>query len=292
MEAGVDRNHRMELQYDGTGLHGWAKQDGLSTVEGSLEKALRTVLGFAPELQVAGRTDAGVHARRQIVSLRLPPGTDLTRLRASLNALTPPGIAVMRLTLAPQWFNARKDASSRLYRYYVSLLPVASPFTSRYSWHVLGAVDLAVLREAAAVVVGRHDFRAFTPTETEHVFFDRLVARCAWKRAVGSAPGAGLSTGAPGVSRARGVGDGTQAPGSSQAAGLFYLEIEAEAFLRHMVRALVGTMMEMAQGRRSPDDFKRLLRGATRNEAGPTAPPHGLFLWDVTYRRGRQCKNR
>jgi tRNA pseudouridine38-40 synthase len=245
----MKRSHRMELQYDGTGLHGWAKQGGLLTVEGSLEQALRTVLGSVPELRVAGRTDAGVHARRQIASLHLPAGTDLSRLRASLNALTSPGIAVIRIAPAPEGFDAWKDATGRTYRYYLSPLPVVSPFWSRYCWHVPGKLDLVGMRAAAAATVGRHDFTAFTPTETEHIFFGREVTRCAWKGAT----------------------------------GMLYLEIEAAAFLRHMVRTLVGTMLEVAQGKRSLDDFGRLLQGVSRDEAGLTAPPQGLFLWDVKY---------
>ncbi len=134
----MERNHRMELQYDGTGLHGWAKQDGLRTVEGCLEEAFRTALGHAPLLRVAGRTDAGVHARRQVVSLLLPAGADPAKLRRSLNALTPPGIAVLDLRPAPAAFDARRDATSRSYRYYVCAEPVMSPFWDGYCWQVCG----------------------------------------------------------------------------------------------------------------------------------------------------------
>jgi tRNA pseudouridine38-40 synthase len=273
----VERNHRMELQYDGTGLHGWARQDGLSTVEGSLEEALRTVLGSAPALCVAGRTDAGVHARRQVASLALPDGTDLARLVSSLNALTPPGIAVTRILPANEAFDARKQAKSRTYRYYLSTFPVPSPFWSRYCWQVAGELDVALLSAAAAATEGRHDFAAFTPTETEHVFFDRLVLLCAWKRLRGGLAG-GVRVAAPAAGRRTSAG-----------VGIMYLEIEAEAFLRHMVRTLVGTMTEVAQGKRTLDDFERLLRGAPREAAGPTAPPHGLFLWDVKYGQGHQA---
>lgn len=269
MAAAVERTYRMELQYDGTGLHGWAKQEGLPTVEGSLESALGTVLGLVPEIRVAGRTDAGVHARRQVASLRLPDGLDLGRLRASLNALTPPGIAVLRIAPAAEGFDARKDATGRVYRYYLTNSAVVSPFWSRYCWHVPGTLDLDMLRKAAAVAVGRHDFTAFTPTETEHVFFTRLVTGCAWRRA------AGLPGSPPAAAGARASAD--------RSSGMLYLEIEAEAFLRHMVRTLVGTMVEMAQGSRSLDDFSRLLSGAAREHAGSTAPAHGLFLWDVRY---------
>jgi tRNA pseudouridine38-40 synthase len=271
----VERNHRMELQYDGTGLHGWAKQVGLQTVENCLQDALRTVLGQAPVLRVAARTDAGVHARRQVVSLLLPQGLDLPKLRRSLNALTPPSVAVLALRAAPAEFDARKDAVSRTYRYFVSAEPVVSPFWAAYCWHVFGqSLDAAAMREAAALVVGRHDFTAFTPTETVHMFFDRKVLRCRWMRGNGAA----FPAGALGASSTRSGEEGSR---------LLCLEAEADAFLRHMVRTLVGTMIDVGQGVRSLEDFRRLLEGAPRGAAGPTAPPQGLFLWDIRYpRRG------
>jgi tRNA pseudouridine38-40 synthase len=264
----VERNHRMELQYDGTGLHGWAKQDGLRTVEGCLEEAFRTALGAAPFLRVAGRIDAGVHARRQVVSLLLPVGVDLAKLHRSLNALTPPGIAILVLRPAPAAFDARKGAISRTYRYFVSSRPVASPFWAGYCWQVFGDLDMGAMADAAALVVGRHHFTALTPTETGHTFFNRTVLRCRWSRVSGAAlPAAALGDGVSG--RTGGSG------------GMLCLEIEADSFLRHMVRTLVGTMIEVGRGERSPADFGRLLDGATREAAGLTAPADGLFLWDV-----------
>ena len=245
----MERIHRMELQYNGTGLHGWAKQEGLPTVEGSLEEALRTALGKVPLLRVAGRTDAGVHARRQVVSLPLPEDLDLAKLVRSLNALTLPGIMVSRVVKAGREFDARADAVSRSYRYYLSNLPAVSPFWRPFCWDSPGKLDIALLRTAASATCGRHDFTAFTPAVTEHTFFERMVFKCAWK--------------------------------SSR--GMLYLEIEADAFLRHMVRALVGNMVEVAGGKRSIEDFARLLEGCRREEGGLTAPAHGLFLWDVKY---------
>jgi tRNA pseudouridine38-40 synthase len=274
----VERNHRMELQYDGTGLHGWAKQDGLPTVEGCLEEAFRTVLGDAPTLRVAGRTDAGVHARRQVASLLLPDGLDLAKLRRSLNALTPAGISVLDARRAPGAFDARRDAISRSYRYFLSTSPVTSPFWAGYCWQVSGGdLDVGRMAEAAALVAGRHHFTAFTPTETKHSFFDRTVLRCRWTRVSGAAfPAAALGAG---VSTGERAGRG---PGGS---GMLCLEIEADAFLRHMVRALVGTMIEVGREERSLEDFARLIDGASREAAGLTAPAHGLFLWDVRYAR-------
>ena len=245
-----EQTYRMELQYDGTDLHGWAKQEKCATVEGSLERALVTVLGRSPALRVAGRTDAGVHARRQVVSLCLPGGLDTPKLVRSLNSLTPSGISVTHLLPAPAGFDARRDALSRTYRYFLQVGGVDSPFCARYSWRVEPGVDVEVLREIAALVEGRHDFTAFTPTETGHIFFRRNVLSCRWLRW--------------GPDR-------------------YALVIEADAFLRHMVRALVGTMVEIGAGDRSPADLARLLRGARREEGGITAPARGLFLWDIKY---------
>jgi tRNA pseudouridine38-40 synthase len=245
-----EHTYCLELQYDGTGLHGWAKQPGRLTVEGSLEKAFATILGSAPLLRVAGRTDAGVHARRQVASLSLPADTDAGRVLRSLNALTPAGIAVTRLDRTWTGFDARRDADSRSYRYFLQVGGVESPFTSRYSWHVKAPLHLDLMRRAAALTEGRHDFTAFTPAETEHVFFHRMVLRCRWGRW-----------------------------GSDR----LVLHIEADTFLRHMVRSLVGTMVEIGLGRRTLADWERLLTGGFRHEAGRSAPPRGLFLWDVRY---------
>lgn len=241
----------MELQYDGAGLHGWAKQlNGLSTVEGCLEKALQIVLGSSPALIVAGRTDAGVHARRQVVSLELPRSTNTSKLKVSLNALTPSGIVVTGLRKAEAGFDARRDAVSRTYRYQVANDAVVSPFWSDYCWHVPVKVDLNSMRQAAEALVGRHDFTAFTPTETKHMVFRRAVYRAAWTKHAG---------------------------------GRLTFEIEGQTFLRHMVRVLVGTMIELGQGKRDLESFGRLLEGVPRDQAGITAPPHGLFLWHIRY---------
>ena len=167
---------------------------------------------------------------------------------------------------------------SRTYRYYVSTQPVVPPFWKGYCWDLLGEVDVPLLGEAAALTVGRHDFIAFTPAETEHVFFERTVLGCRWRRTATDLAGApGGRSAAPGVD--------TQAVRSGGGRGMLYLEIEADAFLRHMVRTLVGTMVEVAQGKRELADFARLLEGGRRETAGPTAPARGLFLWDVKYRR-------
>lgn len=239
----------MDLQYDGAGFHGWAKQPGLETVEGALESAFSVLLRQTPRLVVAGRTDSGVHARRQVVSLELPPGVGTKSVVRSLNALTPEGLAVTGLCPAVQGFDARRDAVSRSYRYFIWQGAAPDPFRRRYTWYVPHDLDVGRMQAAAVYVPGRHDFTAFTPADTEHVLLRRSVDVCRWRR--------------------RG--------------GLLWLEIEAPSFLRHMVRILVGTMVEIGRGSLEPGVMRELLAGAPRTAAGPTAPPHGLFLWRIRY---------
>ncbi len=241
--------YRLDLQYDGTAFRGWARQPDVPTVQGALETALGTVLGEVPVLRVAGRTDSGAHARRQVVSVELDRHLDCAALVRSLNALTPPEMCVSACTAMPIKFDARADACSRTYRYFLTTAAVPDPFTRRYCLHVSRALDMGLLHKTAELTIGQHDFRAFTPTDTEHVFFHRTVLACAW------------SCDKPFV----------------------WLEIEANAFLRQMVRTLVGTMLEVAKGKLTVADYQALLEGKERTQAGPTAPAHGLFLWSVKY---------
>lgn len=246
--------YRMDLQYDGEGFFGWARQPGMVTVQGALEAALGAVLGMVPTLSVAGRTDTGVHAHRQVVSLDLPDTSpqghlDPFRLMGSLNALTPSGLAIIALRAARPGFDARRHATSRSYRYFITPGPIQSPFRRAYAWHVGYPLDVVAMKAASRIVLGHHDFTAFTPTESEHAAFVRTVDHCSW--------------------RLRG--------------DLLWLEVRATSFLRHMVRSLVGTMVEVGRGRLEAADMERLLLGSPRATAGPTAPPHGLFLWRVTY---------
>jgi tRNA pseudouridine38-40 synthase len=240
---------RLDIEYVGSGFSGWAAQPGMRTVQGELEEALETVLRERVELTVAGRTDAGVHAWGQVASFETGievPG-DLVR---RLNGLTGTDVAVTAARRETDGFDARGDAVSRSYRYRVLMRSASNPFEQGRALWWPHRVDREALDACAAALPGTHDFTAFTPTQTDHVRFEREVFAAAWE---------------------------------SQPGDVLAFRVSADSFMRSMVRVLVGTMLEVSSGRRGVENFVALLAGAPRTAAGDTAPPQGLYLESVAY---------
>jgi tRNA pseudouridine38-40 synthase len=240
---------KLTLEYDGTNYSGWQLQPNHDSVQGRIEAALERIFSTRVRVYGSGRTDAGVHARGQVASITLPRPFDLGDLHRALNSILPADIVVRDVEHAPDGFDPRRAARSRVYEYRVLNRAVASAFEHRYSWLVRDALDFDAMNSAAQIFVGEHDFAAFRSLGTEVRTTIRRVVASEWTR---------------------------------EGAMAFY-RVEANSFLRHMVRAMVAAMVDVGRGRLSLAALAAILEGKDRQAAPANAPPGGLYLVEVRY---------
>ncbi len=240
---------KLTLEYDGTNYSGWQLQAGQDSIQARIEAALRQIFSELVRVHGSGRTDAGAHARAQVAAARLPRDFDPAELKRALNALLPADIVVLEATAAPDDFDPRRDARSRIYEYRVLNRAAPSAFEFRYAWHLREALDLDAMNQAARLFVGEHDFAAFRTSGSEERSTTRRVLLSEWLR------------------------EGE----------LLIYRVEATSFLRHMVRTMVATMVEIGRGRLTTGMVHAILGGGDRAMAPAAAPPGGLFLVEVRY---------
>jgi len=246
--------YRIVIAYDGTGFHGYAANAGVRTVQGELEAALTVMLGEEVATVVAGRTDAGVHARANVVSLRITRPVDPGRVQRSITSMLGPEVVAVEAEEAPEGFDARFSALSRCYRYRVDTGPVPDPLQRRTAWHVPHSLDLGDMNRAAAAMVGERDFASLCRAAEGRTTV-RTVLAAEWR------------TGAPGL----------------------VFSVAANSFCHQMVRSMVALCVEVGRGRVDAGAVAGILEARDRNAARGAAPPHGLVLWGVRYPGSDPC---
>jgi tRNA pseudouridine38-40 synthase len=245
------KNFKIVVEYDGSGYHGWQRQKNLPSVQEAIENAVSVISGQKVTVHGSGRTDAGVHALGQVASFHCDTRLSGAELQRGLNSLLPGDIVVLAGNRADDAFHARYDALRKTYRYRILNRGLRAAVGRQYAWHLSAPLNLDLMKEACALLVGKHDFKAFEGTGSPRSHTIREVFRASLDN------------------------EGEQT---------VVFEIEADGFLKFMVRNIVGTLVTVGTGRLGPADFERILLARDRRLAGATAPPHGLFLTKVTYR--------
>jgi tRNA pseudouridine38-40 synthase len=285
---------KVTLAYDGSEFVGWQRQASGTSIQGLLEQALRELDQREVPVVGAGRTDAGVHARGQVASFSLVRPIEAAALVGAVNARLPEAVRITHAEIAPASFHARFDAVEKLYRYRIWNTDVLDPFERRYAWHLLGSLDRDAMNRAAQLIRGRHDFAAFQAagssarSSVREIFTSKVIAGlkpCATADIVDATADVVDATADVVDATADSVGATAAGSGAAlQGCGpLIVYEVSADGFLRHMVRAIVGTLVEIGRGRRSIAWMGEVLDGCDRARAGPTAPPDGLVLVSVGY---------
>jgi tRNA pseudouridine38-40 synthase len=244
------RNIRLLIEYDGTNYQGWQVQPKGSTIQGTIEEKLALLTGEPVRLIGSGRTDAGAHAFGQVAHFKTQSQMDVRSIQRALNSLLPPDILIQKVKEDEEGFHAQKQSKSKVYEYRILNRNLRSVFHRGYAWHIPQKLDLEEVKKAARNLIGEHDFSSFRSTGTPTRTAVRRVIRAEWKRGRG---------------------------------GLIRFEIEANGFLKQMVRAVVGTLVEVGRGKISAEEFRKIIESKDRKKAGPTAPAHGLFLKEVKY---------
>jgi len=250
-QKGPVRRVKLTVAYDGTAYAGWQVQPNGPTIQAKMEEALARILQEPVRLRAAGRTDAGVHAREQVVDFADGGKRDLPTVVHGGNALLPPDIRILSAGVVPESFDARRHATEKEYRYFLHLSPVDSPFLSRYAWRIEAPLDLDAVREGLSHLVGEYDFSSFRGQGCNAVSPVRTLLRAE-------------------VSK-------------HDVPGLFSIDVAGAGFLRHMVRNIVGTVVNAGKGKHTAEHVGEILRARDRSAAGVNAPPQGLFLWRVLY---------
>ncbi len=244
------RNIKLLIEYDGTNYLGWQVQPKGATIQGFIEDKLALLTGEPVHLIGSGRTDAGVHALGQVAHFKTKSQMDVGSIQRALNSLLPRDIVIQKVEEVEEGFHARRQSISKIYEYRILNRNIRSPFHRGYAWHIPQTLDLEEMKKATQGLVGEHDFSSFrsvgSPTRTAV----RRVIHAEWKKG---------------------------------GEGLIRFEIEANGFLKQMVRAIVGTLVEVGKGKMGSEEFPEILRAKDRKKAGPTAPAHGLFLKEVKY---------